>query len=251
MIRLKDVSKSYGNLNNGRIIEALDKISFEVKPGEFFSVLGPSGCGKTTLINIIAGFIKPTRGEVYFDGKSIKVPWRDRIVVFQEHNLFEWKTVFSNVEFGLKAKGIPKKQRREIAQRFIDLVHLKGFEDRYPFELSGGIKQRVALARALAVDPGCILMDEPLGSLDSQMREKLQIEIASLWERTKKTILMVTHDTEEAIFLSDRVALMSKAPGKIKQIISIDIPRPRNVSIKVSAHFQCIKQKLWEEIIVV
>lgn len=248
MIKLKDVSKGYANSTNGRAIEALDKISFEVEPGEFFSVLGPSGCGKTTLINIIAGFIKPNAGEVYFDGKAAQGPWRDRIVVFQEHNLFDWKTVFFNVEFGLKAKGVSKDERSSISQRFIDLVNLKGFEDSYPFELSGGMKQRVALARALAVDPECILMDEPLGSLDSQMRERLQIEIMSLWEKTKKTILMVTHDIEEAIFLSDRVALMSKAPGKIRQIIPIDIPRPRDVSIKTTINFQNIKRKIWVKI---
>lgn len=249
MIGLKDVSKNYNSPTNGRLIEALDKVSFEVKPGEFFSVLGPSGCGKTTLINVIAGFIKPSIGEVYFDGRPVQGPWRDRIVVFQEHNLFDWKTVFFNVEFGLKAKGILRKQRRKITQRFIDLVHLGGFEDRYPFELSGGMKQRVALARALAVDPECILMDEPLGSLDSQMRERLQMEIMALWEKTRKTILMVTHDIEEAIFLSDSVALMSKAPGKVREIISIDIPRPRNVSIKASSDFQNIKQRLWGKII--
>lgn len=248
MIRIKDISKNYVNPTNGRIIEALDKVSFEIVPSEFFSVLGPSGCGKTTLINIIAGFIKANAGEVYFDGKPVQGPWRDRIVVFQEHNLFDWKTVFFNVEFGLKAKGVLRYKRRQISQKFIDLVHLGGFEDRYPFELSGGMKQRVALARALAVDPECILMDEPLGSLDSQMRERLQIEIMSLWEKTKKTILMVTHDIEEAIFLSDRVALMSKAPGKIRQIISIDIPRPRDASIKTTSHFQDIKRKLWEKI---
>ncbi len=248
MIRLKEVSKNYGNPTNGRIIKALDRVSFEVKPGEFFCVLGPSGCGKTTLINIIAGFIKASAGEVYFDGNPVQGPWRDRIVVFQEYNLFDWKTVFFNVEFGLKAKGISRNIRKQISQKFIDLVHLRGFEDRYPFELSGGMKQRVALARALAVDPECILMDEPLGSLDSQIRERLQIEIMTLWEKTKKTILMVTHDIEEAIFLSDKVALMSKNPGRIKEIISVDIPRPRNVSIKTSAHFQDIKQKLWGKI---
>jgi ABC-type nitrate/sulfonate/bicarbonate transport system ATPase subunit len=248
MIRLKDISKNYGNPTNDKIIKALDKVSFEVKPGEFFSVLGPSGCGKTTLINIIAGFLKPTVGEVYFDGRLVEGPWRDRIVVFQEHNLFDWKTVFSNVEFGLKAKGESRDERKQITQKFIDLVHLGGFEDKYPVELSGGMKQRITLARALAVEPNCILMDEPLGSLDSQMREKLQTEIMALWQKTKKTILMVTHDIEEAIFLSDRVALMSKAPGRVRQIIPIDIPRPRDVSIKTSAHFQDIKIRLWEKI---
>ncbi len=252
MIRLKEVSKKYNystNSNsNDRIIEALDKVSFEVKPSEFFSVLGPSGCGKTTLINIIAGFVKATSGEVYFDGRPVDGPWHDRIVVFQEHNLFDWKTVFFNIEFGLKAKAVPSDKRRDIVQRFIDLVHLSGFEDRYPFELSGGMKQRVALARALAVEPECILMDEPLGSLDSQMREKLQVEIMALWEKTGKTILMVTHDIEEAIFLSDRVAVMSGAPGRIREIISIDISRPRDPSVKASSHFQDIKQRLWQKI---
>jgi ABC-type nitrate/sulfonate/bicarbonate transport system ATPase subunit len=248
MIRLTKVCKTYGDPSEGGARAALSAVSFEIKKGEFFSVLGPSGCGKTTLINIIAGFVKPEAGEVLFDGKPVRGPWRDRIVVFQEHNLFDWKTVLSNVAFGLKAKGMPAAERGRTAREFIELVHLSGFENVYPSSLSGGMKQRAALARAMAVDPGCILMDEPLGSLDSQMREKLQLEIMALWEKTKKTILMVTHDIEEAVFLSDRVALMSKAPGRIKQIVPIDIPRPRDASVKASAGFQALKHELSEKI---
>lgn len=246
MIELQEVSKIYNN--NGKVTPALEKVSFQVNKGEFFSVLGPSGCGKTTLINIVAGFIDCTSGAVYFDGRPAEKPWRDRIVVFQEHNLLDWKTVFSNVEFGLKAKGTAREIRRQIARKYINLVHLTGFEDRYPCELSGGMRQRAALARALAVEPECILMDEPLGSLDSQMREKLQVEIMSLWESTRKTILMVTHDIEEAIFLSDRVLVMSKAPGRVREIVSIDITRPRDPCVKASVNFQNIKQRIWKRV---
>ncbi|OGR41433.1 MAG: hypothetical protein A2X35_10520 [Elusimicrobia bacterium GWA2_61_42] len=244
MIRVTAVSKQYA----GGREAALQKASFEVRKGEFFCVLGPSGCGKTTLINIIAGFVKASSGQVLFDGKPVDGPCRDRIVVFQEHNLFDWMSVAANVEFGLKAKGVPAAERCRIAGEFIDLVHLKGFETAYPASLSGGMKQRVALARAMAVDPGCVLMDEPLGSLDSQMRERLQLEIMALWEKTKKTILMVTHDIEEAVFLSDRVALMSKAPGGISEIVNISLPRPRTAAVKATPEFQKLKRELSEKI---
>jgi len=246
MIRLDQVSKYYQDPANSKVVYALEKISFRVNKGEFVSVLGPSGCGKTTLINIIAAFTPCSDGQVCFDGKYAQGPSRDRIVVFQEHNLFPWKTVTENVEFGLKAKATARRKRREIAQQFINLVHLNGFEDSYPYQLSGGMKQRVALARALAVEPECILMDEPLGSLDPQMRERLQAEIIALWQKTKKTVFMVTHDIEEAVFLSQRVIVMSKAPGRIKEIVSIDIPHPREPVVKMSDHFQSIKRSLWK-----
>lgn len=239
MIHLTDVSKTYPGG-----VRALEKVSFSVKPGEFFSVLGPSGCGKSTLISLIAGFCKPTSGAVSFDGRPVAGPWRDRIVVFQEHNLFDWKTVAGNIEFGLKAKGVPAAERGRIAAEYIKLVRLEGFEHAYPASLSGGMKQRAALARALAVDPSCILMDEPLGSLDSQMRGKLQCELMALWEKTRKTVLMVTHDIEEAVFLSDRVALLGGAPGAVRKIIDIDLPRPRDPSVKATPAFQEIKRSL-------
>ena len=248
MICLEKVCKDYDNPDRKGSIEALKDFNLSVRRGEFVSLLGPSGCGKTTLINIIAGFIKPTSGKVYFDGQKVSGVDRSRIVVFQEYNLFDWKTVKENIEFGLKTKGLPRSMRIEISRNLIRMVNLAGFEDLYPFELSGGMKQRVALARALAVNPQCILMDEPLGSLDSQMREKLQVEIMSLWHKTKKTILMVTHDIEEAIFLSDRVAVISKETNNIGKIIDIDIPRPRSIEVKDMPLFQEIKRTLREAI---
>jgi NitT/TauT family transport system ATP-binding protein len=248
MIKLDKVSQHYENHIKEKTVQAVKDVSFQVKKGEFVCVLGPSGCGKTTLINIIAGFINCYSGEVFFEGQKPQRPWWDRVVVFQEHNLFPWKTVVENVEFGLKAKAISKKNRRETAKNFIDLVNLSGFEDHYPYQLSGGMKQRAALARALAVDPECILMDEPLGSLDAQIRERLQLEISALWLKTKKTVLMVTHDIEEAVFLSERVIVMSNAPGSIKEVVSIDIPHPRKPEVKMSAHFQDIKRSLWKTI---
>lgn len=248
MIRVENVHKTYKDSPNAKPINVLADVSFQIKKGEFVSILGSSGCGKTTLINIIAGFISCSSGKVYFDGNEVDSPGRDRVVVFQEHNLFPWKTVLDNVEFGLKAKGILKKQRRVIAEEFIHMVHLSGFEDSYPYQLSGGMRQRVALARVLAVEPECILMDEPMGSLDLRIRQNLQLEILNLWQKTGKTILMVTHDIEEAVFLSQRVFVMNSMPGTIKEEVIVDIPYPRDVSVKMNDSFYNIKRHLWNSI---
>jgi len=249
MIELRGVSMAYRNGDSSGGLESLREVDLHVGAGEFVSVLGPSGCGKTTLINIIAGFAKASSGEVRFDGKPVNGAWLDRIVVFQEHNLFPWKTVSGNVAFGLKGRRVPERDRRAKAQRFIDMVHLTGFEGAYPHQLSGGMKQRAALARALVMEPRCILMDEPLGSLDPQMRETLQVELASLWRETRKTILMVTHDIDEAVFLSERVVVLSPRPGRVRGEIRIDLPHPRTPEMKMTPAFQEFRRRVREALI--
>ncbi|MGB7534091.1 MAG: ABC transporter ATP-binding protein [Halobacteriota archaeon] len=214
---------------------ALEDISIEVTPAEFLCIIGPSGCGKTTLLRMVAGLDHPSSGEIILDGKEVKGPSPDRGMVFQEFSLFPWRTVLKNVEFGLEIKGVGDKARREIAERYIELVGLQGFENHYPYELSGGMKQRVAIARALATEPSILLMDEPFGSVDAQTRNILQEELLEIWKRTKKTVLFVTHSVDEAVYLADRVAVMSARPGCLVKCLDIDIPRPRKrTSMKVN-----------------
>jgi NitT/TauT family transport system ATP-binding protein len=222
-LKLRNVTKTFTS-EEGEIT-ALDNINLEVKLNEFLCILGPSGCGKTSLLRMIAGLDYPSSGEIILDGKKVCGPSPDRGMVFQEYSLFPWKTVLKNVEFGLEILGIP--DRRKIAERHLELVGLKGFENSYPYELSGGMKQRVAIARALATDPAILLMDEPFGSVDAQTRNVLQKELLEIWKRTKKTILFVTHSVDEAVYLADRVAVMSVRPGRIIDCIDIGIPRPR------------------------
>jgi NitT/TauT family transport system ATP-binding protein len=244
MLIFKNVSKTYKNSQLEKSILAIENVSFEVKEGEFFTILGPSGCGKTTIINIAAGFIDYDRGIILFNGNKITKPSPERIVVFQDHNLLDWKTVWGNIEFGLKALKVKKEKRYLIIKKLLILTHLNGFGRFYPYQLSIGMRQRVALARALAVEPKCILMDEPLASLDSMLRENLQLELLSIWKNTNKTVLMVTHNIEEAIFMSDRIMIMSKNPGRVKSVIPIPIPRPRNNLTRTSIEFQEIKNKV-------
>ncbi|MCY3018360.1 MAG: ABC transporter ATP-binding protein [Planctomycetota bacterium] len=226
-------------------VEVLSGVSFGVAEGAFVSILGPSGCGKTTLVKVLAGLLRPVQGVVRVDGREIASPSPDRTVIFQEYGLFEWKTVRENVEFGLKAKGLPKHQRREVAQRFIELVHLHGSERKYPNELSGGMKQRAAIARALAVEPECVLMDEPFAALDSQTRQILQEDILEIWEKTRKTILLVTHNVEEAVFLSDRILMLSNIPTKVVLDIPVGLPRPRPPELRFESGFRKIADRLW------
>jgi len=222
-LELRNVIKTF-NSEEGKI-KALEDINLNVKPNEFLCIIGPSGCGKTTLLRLIAGLEHPSSGEIVLDGKEVKGPSPDRGMVFQDFSLFPWRTVLKNVEFGLENLGV--KDRREIAERYIELVGLKGFENCYPYELSGGMKQRVAIARALAMDPSILLMDEPFGSVDAQTRNVLQEELLEIWKRTKKTVLFVTHSVDEAVYLGDRVAVMSARPGRIIECMDINIARPR------------------------
>ncbi|MEX2235913.1 MAG: ABC transporter ATP-binding protein [Dehalococcoidia bacterium] len=207
---------------------ALQDIDLHVAPGEFVVIVGPSGCGKTTLLNIVAGLEKVDRGEAVFDGKVIKKPGPERVVVFQEHALYPWLSVRGNVEFGLKMRGVGIKERRELVDRYLELVNLKNFEKAFVHELSGGMKQRVQLARALAVEPQMLLMDEPFAALDAQTRDILQEELQLIWERTGATILFITHNVREAVILADRVLVMTPSPGQIKREFKVDIPHPRS-----------------------
>ena len=225
---------------------AIKQFDLTVKQGEFLAIVGPSGCGKSTFLDMVAGLTKPNSGEIFIDGKLIIGPALDRGIVLQGYALFPWRTVQKNVEFGLEIKKVPAKERQEISKRFIELVGLEKFADRYPHELSGGMKQRVAIARALAYDPEVLLMDEPFAALDAQTREILQEELLRIWETTKKTVIFVTHGIDEAVFLADRVAVMTANPGTLKEIVEIDLPRPRDNSVRSSAEFGWFRHKIWE-----
>jgi NitT/TauT family transport system ATP-binding protein len=224
---IDSLSKSYLDEYRDSTVEALRDVTFEVEKGEFVALLGPSGCGKTTVLNIIAGFIEPSSGQALLRGKPIRGPGPDRGVVFQSFALFPWKTVLGNITFGLKVRGVGKPERERTAREYIELVGLTGFEDRYPHELSGGMQQRVGVARVLANSPEVMLMDEPFASVDAQTRMKLQEDLTQIWEQHKPTIVFVTHDIEEAVFLADRVIVLSSRPGRIQKILDVRIPRPR------------------------
>ncbi len=221
--------------------QALKNVNLTVKSGEFLTIVGPSGCGKSTLLDLLAGLTHPESGKLFIDGKPIVKPALDRGIVLQGYGLLPWRTVQKNVEFGLEIKGIEAKRRREISENFIQLVGLQGFEDRYPYELSGGMKQRVSIARALAYDPEVLLMDEPFAAVDAQTRDQMQDELLRIWESTDKTIIFVTHSIEEAVGLADRVAVMSANPGTIREIIRVGLPRPRRISdVRNTADFDRI-----------
>lgn len=241
-LKCKNISKVFETRNG--YIRALEKINFLTEEQEFLCILGPSGCGKTTLLKIIAGLLEPTDGEVIYDGSSSDgTPLNS--LVFQEHGLFPWMNVIDNVSFGLEMRGIKKKERYEVAAEVIEKVGLKKFLKNYPHELSVGMKQRVGLARALANDPTILLMDEPFGSLDAQTKLILQDELLKIWFQYRKPIIYVTHDIEEAVLLGDRVIVMSSSPGKIKEEIKVELPRPRDIEIKGTTEFTQINMKIW------
>ena len=207
---------------------ALHEVDFGVERNEFFSIVGPSGCGKTTLLNLLAGFEQPTRGELRVDGEVITSPGWERAVVFQEYALFPWYTVSDNIRYGLKRKRVGEAEQNRLIEHYIGLVGLRGFEGRYPRELSGGMRQRVSIARALAVNPAILLMDEPFASLDIQTREYMQDELLKIWQREPKTVIFVTHSIDEAIKLSDRIAIMAPRPGRVEEIKVVEFERPRD-----------------------
>ncbi len=227
---IRKLGKTYFDLYAGRHVTAITDVSLEIHTGEFVSIVGPSGCGKTTLLNMVAGFIPPSDGEILLGGREVKGPGPDRGVVFQNFALFPWKTVLDNVGFGLKMRGKRREERERIAREYVALVGLTGAEARYPNELSGGMQQRVGVARALANSPDLLLMDEPFASVDAQTRMTLQEELTRIWEARHPTILFVTHDVDEAVFLSDRVTVLSKSPGTVRAEIPIALPRPRSWS---------------------
>lgn len=233
------------NSDEEKDFQALENVSLTVESGEFLTIVGPSGCGKSTLLDLLAGLTHPRSGKLFIDGKPIVKPALDRGIVLQGYGLLPWRTVQKNVEFGLEIKGTESKKRHEIAEQYIQLVGLQGFEDRYPYELSGGMKQRVSIARALAYDPEVLLMDEPFAAVDAQTRDLMQDELLRIWEHTNKTILFVTHSIEEAVGLADRVAVMSANPGTVREIIRVDLPRPRRISdVRNTADFNRICRRV-------
>jgi len=227
---------------------ALNGVDLDIHENEFITVVGPSGCGKSTLLNIIGGLEKPTEGRVLVDGQPVTGPGPDRGIVFQQYALFPWLTVEKNVEFGLKLQGKSKEEASEIAHRYLKMVELEDFAKHYPKELSGGMKQRVAIARAYATNPKVLLMDEPFGALDAQTRTQLQQELLTTWEKEQKTCFFITHDVEEAIILGQRVVIMCARPGRVKDIIDIDIPYPRDQSTKMSPRFLELKNETLRQV---
>ncbi|MFF0451069.1 ABC transporter ATP-binding protein [Streptomyces sp. NPDC004609] len=226
-LRIDSLHKAYTDSYSGEEVTAIDDVSFEVEQGEFVSVLGPSGCGKTTVLNIVAGFVRKTGGTVVVDGRPVDGPGPDRGVVFQSHALFPWKTVLGNVVFGLRMRGVPRAERNARGQEFLKLVGLDGFGHRYPHELSGGMQQRLGVARVLANEPAVMLMDEPFASIDAQTRRKLQENLTEIFQERRPTVFFVTHDVDEAVFLSDRIVVLSRRPSRVREIVDVRIPRPR------------------------
>jgi NitT/TauT family transport system ATP-binding protein len=238
MIEIDRVSQRFQTSGRQSLL-ALSEISLSVEDGAFVSILGPSGCGKSTLLYIVGGFVNPTEGVAKVRGRAITGPGPDRGPVFQEFALFPWKDVLGNVMYGLRQQGVKRAEAEAQSRRLIDMVGLKGFESFYPKELSGGMKQRVALARTLAYHPAVLLMDEPFGALDAHTRTRLQNDLLNIWERDRKTVLFVTHSVEEAVFLSDKVVVMTRGPGRIKEIVDIDLPRPRRrAELLLDARYQ-------------
>jgi NitT/TauT family transport system ATP-binding protein len=238
-IQISKVNKVFST--GSREVVALEDINLNVQRGEFICLLGPSGCGKSTLLNAVAGFSPPRSGSIQIEGKSVQTPGPDRGMVFQEYALFPWMTVEKNIAFGLEIKKLPRAMIREKVDELLQMLHLQDFRDRYPKDLSGGMRQRVAIARVLALDSPIMLMDEPFGALDSLTRRNLQDELLRIWTEFKKTIIFVTHSIEESIYLADRIVVMTYRPGKIKKEVSVVMPRPRDPS---SAEFNNLKKEL-------
>jgi NitT/TauT family transport system ATP-binding protein len=240
-IVIRALRKRFTDIARQEEVVALDGIDLDIADDEFLTILGPSGCGKTTLLNIVAGFEQATSGDVRLDGEPIRAPGPDRGVVFQEYALFPWLTVAQNIEFGLRERRVPKTARMARVHRQIASVGLSGFEKRYPQELSGGMRQRVALGRVLANDPKILLMDEPFAALDAQTRSLMQEELLRVWSAERRTALFITHNIEEAILLGDRVVVMTARPGRIKEIVAVDLPRPRDVT---AADFNATRRRV-------
>jgi NitT/TauT family transport system ATP-binding protein len=242
-IEIRSLSKVFKT--DRRIVAALDSMDLDVADGEFVCLLGPSGCGKTTVLRVVAGLEPATGGKVLVHGKKVESAGPERGMVFQEFALFPWRTVRRNIEFGPEIREVPEIKRREISSKLIELVGLEGFEDAHPDELSGGMRQRVGIARALANEPTVLLMDEPFGSLDAQTRNLMQKELLRIWSATKKTVLFVTHSVDEAVFLADRIVVMTARPGKVREIISVGLPRPRD---RTSGEFIAVRGKVLAEL---
>jgi len=244
-IHAKDVQKVFLAADLTRVV-AINDFDLDVRRAEFLCLVGPSGCGKSSFLSMLAGLDHPTSGELWIEGQPIKAPRPEVAMVFQDHSLFPWKTVLQNVAVVLKARGVCRKEAEDIARRFIEMAGLKGFEHKYPSELSGGMKQRVGIARALAVSPEVLLMDEPFGALDAQTRILFQEELLRIYDQFQKTIVFVTHSVEEAVFLGDRVAVMTFRPGRIKEIVPVGLGRPRTLKILEDSLFLKAQTSVWE-----
>lgn len=246
-LNVRNVSRIFTG-PHGEQTQALLPINYQVQENDFITILGPSGCGKSTLLRIIAGLDSPTQGEVWLDGQLVEGPGADRGMVFQSYTLFPWLTVEQNIRFGLQERGVGLAQQKERSDYFINKVGLRGFEHHYPRQLSGGMQQRTAIARALANDPKILLMDEPFGALDNQTRVMMQELLLNIWEASRKTVLFVTHDIDEAIFMANKVAIFSARPGRIKTEVPVNFPHPRDYTLKTSPEFMAIKARVTEEI---
>ena len=247
-LAIADVSRVFPGMRGAAPVRALEPVTLAIAENDFITILGPSGCGKSTLLRIVAGLDRPTSGRVLLHGREIRGPGADRGMVFQSYTLFPWLTVAENIAYGLREKGVPRDKRAMIVSAYLEKVGLKGFENHYPKQLSGGMQQRTAIARALANDPAILLLDEPFGALDNQTRGLMQELLLGIWERERKTVLFVTHDIEEAIFLASRVVVMTARPGRIKAELPVDLPHPRHYTMKTSPEFSALKAKLTEEI---
>jgi ABC-type nitrate/sulfonate/bicarbonate transport system ATPase subunit len=247
-LAIEGVSRVFLGMPGREPTRALEPTSLAIEDNDFITILGPSGCGKSTLLRIVAGLDRPTAGRVLLDGQPVTGPGPDRGMVFQSYTLFPWLTVERNIRFGLREKRVPEAEQAEITARYIDRVGLRGFEHHYPKMLSGGMQQRTALARALANAPKILLLDEPFGALDNQTRALMQELLLSIWESERKTVLFVTHDIEEAIFMANRVAVMTARPGRIKSDVRIGLPHPRHYTMKTTPEFSAYKARLTEEI---
>jgi ABC-type nitrate/sulfonate/bicarbonate transport system ATPase subunit len=245
---VEQVSRTFPGVRGGEPTRALEPTDLRVADADFISILGPSGCGKSTLLRIVAGLDTPTAGKVLLDGQAVTRPGPDRGMVFQSYTLFPWLTVRQNICFGLVERRVPAAKQRTISEDWIAKVGLKGFENHFPKMLSGGMQQRTALARALANDPKILLLDEPFGALDNQTRALMQELLLAIWEAERKTVLFVTHDIEEAIFMANRVVVMSARPGRVKAEVAVDLPHPRHYTVKTTPEFAAIKARLTEEI---
>ncbi|HTH97073.1 MAG TPA: ABC transporter ATP-binding protein [Stellaceae bacterium] len=244
-LSVEAISHRYSTVD-GAELSVLEDISFDIQAGEFISVIGASGSGKTTLLRILASLMRPSAGRVLIDGEAPKGPSAKMAVVFQRDSLWPWRTVLDNTLYGLEIKGVKRRQAVERAQRYLEMVGLKGFAAYYPHQLSGGMRQRVNLARALTVEPDILLMDEPFSALDSQTREVMQVELTRIWQETAKTIVFITHQIDEAVFLSDRVITFSARPGSVRAVTPIALDRPRNLRIKRTEQFQTYVGQLWD-----
>ncbi len=247
-LRARDVSVHYWRERSNLSFLAVAGVTMDISHGEFVSIVGTSGCGKTTFLNAVDGLLPISGGSLHLNDRPITRPGRDRAMVFQQSSLLPWRSVLGNVMFGLEMQRLPRAQARQRAKDFIKLVGLDGFEDSYPGELSGGMQQRVNLARALATDPDILLLDEPFASLDAQTREFMQLELLKIWSQTAKTALFITHDIKEAIYLADRVVVFTARPGRVKQSVVIDLPRPRPLRVKRDPQFIAYEDQIWTSI---